>query len=93
MAMGKPGKPAPECRELLQAACIEAKERFGGIYATLVDGIADLVISVNDPGECNPFVTELHGTAIRYDMPLTAVLHFNPPTARNPGQKKSYWHS
>src|SRR2546430_13294089 len=50
----------------------------GGIFAVIIDGIADLVSDVNDAEECNGLVAELHASAIKYNCPIICVLHENP---------------
>jgi len=49
-------------------ACIKeavrvAVDKHGGIHSILIDGVADLVLDVNDPAESNSFVTELEDMA------------------------------
>ncbi len=53
-------------------------EAAGGVFAVIVDGVADLVDDVNDPDTCNPFVAEIQGMAIKYDCPVVTVIHENP---------------
>ncbi len=55
-----------------------AADQHGGIHSALIDGVADLVADVNDAGESNAFVAELHDLAIHYDCPIVGVIHFNP---------------
>src|SRR5262249_9188485 len=47
-------------------------------HSIVIDGVADLVADVNDAVECNAFVAELHALAIRFDCPITVVIHINP---------------
>jgi hypothetical protein len=49
-----------------------------GTHSVLIDGVADMVPDVNDPGYCNAFVAELHDLAIKNDCPIVGVIHFNP---------------
>lgn len=49
-----------------------------GTHSVFVDGVADMVPDVNDPGYCNAFVAELHDLAIKNDCPIIGVIHFNP---------------
>lgn len=79
------GFSAIECRRGLSLALEAAAEQFGGIHAVIIDGIADLVINVNDPEETNAFVAELHGLAIRYECPALNVIHINPGTEKTRG--------
>ncbi len=67
-----------ECQELIWQAMEDARKQFGGIHSLFIDGVADLVTNVNDPGECNPFVARLHGLAIEFDCPIVGVIHCNP---------------
>jgi len=60
-------------------------ELHGGIHSILIDGVADLVPDVNDPGASNTFVANLHGVAIRYDCPIIGVIHFNPGSDKSRG--------
>lgn len=64
--------------ECFTAAVRDAGDRHGGIISLLIDGAADLVKDVNDPGESNAFVAELHDLAIKRDCPILSVIHFNP---------------
>lgn len=79
------GLPPKECWALTKRIIDHAAQQCGGIHSILIDGVADLVNDVNDPGECNPLVAELHGLAIKYDTPILGVIHFNPGTAKSRG--------
>ena len=75
--------------ELRRALVIKMKEAAtGGIFAVIIDGTADLVVDVNDSGECNSFVAELHGLAIEYDCPIINVVHENP--GQNAGKMRGH---
>lgn len=76
-SFGLAGFNANELRTALTQILKSAKST-GGVYAILLDGAADFVNDVNDPGECNPFVAELHGIAIAHNCPLITVVHENP---------------
>lgn len=69
----------------VKRALAQSAKRFGGIHSILIDGVGDLVHDVNDAGECNDFVAELHGLAISHHCPIIGVLHFNPETAKARG--------
>ncbi len=59
--------------------CVKrAADEFGGIHSVFLDGFADFVRDVNDPGECNPFVAELQALAGNFYCPIIGVIHFNP---------------
>ena len=66
--------------ELKQALTItlEEADAVRGIFAVIIDGIADLVLDVNDQAECNRFIAELHELAIKYDCPIISIVHENP---------------
>jgi AAA domain len=67
-------------------ACLKrAASECGGIHSVFLDGFADFVRDVNDPGECNPFVAELHGLAVEFDCPIIGVIHFNPGSDKTRG--------
>lgn len=44
----------------------------------LIDGVADLVHDVNEPGECCDLVGWLHNLAIQLNCPIICVIHLNP---------------
>lgn len=72
------GLAAVECRQAVDWAIQNARDRCGGIFAVIIDGIGDLVVDPNDPEECFPLVTHLHALAIEFDAPIINVLHLNP---------------
>jgi hypothetical protein len=65
-------------REMVRLILDDAKERHGGIYLAIVDGVADLCHNVNDIPEANGLVAEIVRLAITHDAPILAVLHENP---------------
>jgi hypothetical protein len=61
---------------------MEELANAGGVYAVIIDGVADLVLDVNDPAECNRLIAKLHALAIRYNCSIICVVHENPsPTS------------
>lgn len=62
----------------LQVAAAHAAKEFGGLHSIVIDGVADLVVDVNDPMECNAFLAELHRLAVRLDCHIACVIHLNP---------------
>lgn len=74
---GCAGFSAVELRQSLARTMKDAQAN-GGVFAVILDGTADLVVEVNDPAECNPFVAELHALAIAHDCPILNVVHENP---------------
>ncbi len=67
-------------RELVAAVNLLTEEAAanGGIFAVVIDGVADLVAAVNDDIECNAIVAELHDLAIRHECVVMVVIHENP---------------
>ena len=72
--------PAHTAKAVLAVVMADLAAAHGGIHAIIIDGIADLVIDVNDSQECNQLVAELHALAIRYDCAIICVIHKNPGT-------------
>jgi AAA domain len=56
----------------------QAKKQLGGIHSLIVDGVADVANDVNDQGESNAIVGELHALAIKYDCSIVICIHLNP---------------
>ncbi len=71
--------------ECVTQATKDASDKHGGIHSSLIDGVADLILDVNDPGESNAFVAELHSMAIQYDCTINGVIHFNPGGEKSRG--------
>ena len=74
---GLAGFSASELHEALPALMWQAGI-YGGLFAVIIDGTADLANDVNDAEECNGLVAELHALAIQHDCPIVNVLHENP---------------
>jgi hypothetical protein len=77
--------PAQTGRKALAIALADFAKVHGGIHSVIIDGVADLVLDVNDAEECNGFVAELHGMAIRYDCSIICVIHKNPGSDKTRG--------
>jgi hypothetical protein len=69
---------SPTERHRALPVLMQYAHREAGLFATILDGGADLVNDVNDTEESNGFVAELHALAIRYDCPIISVVHENP---------------
>ena len=67
-----------DSRDALLALLADAKAEHGGIHSVLIDGTADMVVDVNEAGESNSFVAELHALAIEYRCAIGGVIHLNP---------------
>jgi hypothetical protein len=74
--------PAQIARKSVAVAMADASEAHGGLHSVIIDGVADLVLDVNDAEECNSLVAELHSLAIRYDCSIICVIHKNPGTEK-----------
>ena len=61
-----------------EATIERAGADHGGVFAVIVDGIADLVLDPNESGECFALVGQLHALAIKHDCAILTVLHENP---------------
>jgi hypothetical protein len=79
------GFGVPDLRAGLGLLLRGAKESNLRVHSVLLDGVADFVGDVNDPAECNKFVSDLHALAIEYDCPIVCVIHFNPGTDKTRG--------
>ncbi|WP_309383723.1 AAA family ATPase [Cerasicoccus frondis] len=55
-----------------------ASKSHGSVYAVIIDGVADLVHSVNDEEESNEKVAALLNLASEFDTTIFTVLHANP---------------
>ena len=74
-----------EIRESIRLALDQSAQQFGGVHSLILDGVADCVADVNDPGESNDFVAELHALAIKYLCPVVGVIHLNPGSEKTRG--------
>jgi hypothetical protein len=68
----------PERLAALEATIQRAAADHGGVFAVIVDGIADLVFDPNDSAECFALVGQLHTLAIKHEAAIITVLHENP---------------
>lgn len=62
----------------LEQALDMHSKAHGGVFAVLIDGVADLCASPNDDVEAFALVARLHEMAIRFGCPIVTVLHENP---------------
>ena len=67
-----------EKKQAIQLLLQTHNAEFGGVHIVLIDGVGDLVQSVNDEQECNELVLFLEQLAIRYNCPVVTILHLNP---------------
>lgn len=59
-------------------AIANAAAAHGGVFAIILDGIADICMDPNDPPESFALVRRLQTTAINYSCGIITVLHENP---------------
>jgi len=59
-------------------AITNAAAAHGGVFAIILDGIADICMDPNDPPESFALVRKLQTTAINYSCGIITVLHENP---------------
>ena len=70
--------PSRTSRRAIRLAMEDASLACEGVFAVIIDGVADLVADVNDAEECNGLVAELHALAIQHDCNIIGVIHKNP---------------
>lgn len=68
----------PQRRAFLAAEMKRGGEECDGVYATIIDGVADLCTDLNDTAEAFGLVDDLTQLAIKHACPVIAVLHENP---------------
>lgn len=71
------GMSADALRKSLPQILAKAKAAHGAVFTLILDGVADLVNSVNDEAECNGMVTWLRALAVEFDCPIICVIHSN----------------
>lgn len=79
------GLSVPESRQAINTAIDRGHRECGGVFAVLVDGVADLVVDVNDAGESNTYTASLHQQAIEHDCAIVCVIHCNPSSDKTRG--------
>ena len=72
-------------RNCLKVAMADGAAKFGHVHSVFIDGVADMVLDVNDAEACNKFVAELHELAGRYDCSIICVIHKNPGSDKTRG--------
>lgn len=86
------GLQPQKVREVIKQAVSREGDRCGGIATIIIDGVADMVLDVNNPDECNPLVAELHGMAIDHAAPILSIIHENPKGQRQSDKSKARGH-
>lgn len=72
-------------RKSLKLLMADATAKFGGIHSVFIDGVADMVLDVNDAEACNAYVAELFELASRFDCSIICVIHKNPGSDKTRG--------
>ena len=68
----------PQRRAFLAAEMKRGEAECGGVYAAIIDGVADLCVDLNDAAEAFGLVDDLTQLAIKHSCPVIAVPHENP---------------
>jgi hypothetical protein len=71
------GYGAKQIRDALPGIIAAARAQHGAIFTIILDGVADLVASVNDEAECNETISWLRAIAVTNDCPIICVIHSN----------------
>lgn len=62
-----------------------ASEKHNGIFAAVIDGLADYVKSVNDDEQAREILAYFARLAEKYDCPIILVVHVNPNSSKERG--------
>lgn len=76
-SFGLAGATPRQLCEAVRVLC-ETEAAQGGIFAIIIDGVADLVGDVNEAEDSNALIAELHSLAIKHECPVITVVHENP---------------
>lgn len=77
---------SPEDRlQALKESMAHYSAIHGGIHSVYVDGIADMVNSVNEEEETNRVIREIETLAMLYRCPIITILHYNPNSEKGRG--------
>ena len=87
---GVKGMGVADLNRTLDRLLKEVNKLHGGIYAVVIDGIADFVSDPNKPEEANPLVTRLEAIATDYNCSVIGVIHLNPSPAGAPAKSRGH---
>ncbi len=76
---------SPKERVEVIRAMARAAMAFGGLHSVFIDGVADLIMDVNDPEEACGLVTELHQLASETGCVVVSAIHHNPNSEKTRG--------
>ncbi len=71
------GYPSEKIKESLVLILEKVSKKHNGVFFIILDGVADLVLSVNDEAESKTIVTKLRALCVQYDTPMLTVIHSN----------------
>ncbi|MBC7749070.1 MAG: hypothetical protein H7Z76_10935 [Methylotenera sp.] len=72
------GQSIEDSLAIIENTFVLAEKECGGIHSCFIDGIADLVNSVNDELESNKIIKFFEDLATNYNCLVVAVIHRNP---------------
>ena len=76
---------SPEERLEVIGAMARAAVASGGLHSVFIDGVADLILDVNDPKEPFGLVTALHHLASETGCVVVGAIHHNPGSVKARG--------
>ena len=76
---------SPEERLEVIGAMARAAVASGGLHSVFIDGVADLILDVNDPKEPFGLVTALHHLASETGCVVVGAIHHNPGSVKTRG--------
>lgn len=76
---------SPEERLEVIEAMARAAVASGGLHSVFIDGVADLILDVNDPKEPFGLVTALHHLASETGCVVVGAIHHNPGSVKPRG--------
>jgi len=69
----------------IETAIHDAVVSFGGVFAVVLDGVADICRDPNDAKEAFSLVDRIHAAAIKYNCAFIVVIHENPGSEKTRG--------
>jgi hypothetical protein len=66
-----------QIKEAMTIALEDAKQVHNGVFFVILDGVADIALSVNDEAEAKVIQTFLRSLAVEFDCPIATVIHSN----------------
>jgi len=86
------GDSIKEAWETLENICRDAAEERGSIHLVVIDGCADFDPDTNDSKTSKETVRRFQNLAVRYNCPITTVIHLNPNANANRDSDKERGH-